>query len=54
MPVKIYPLKRAGIAMLHAFNPSTQEVDRDSWISRGEYEHSLVYRVSSRPARAAQ
>jgi hypothetical protein len=36
----------------HAFNPSTQEADRGRRIS--EFEASLVYRVSSRTARATQ
>jgi hypothetical protein len=35
----------------HAFNPSTQEAEA-GWIS--EFEASLVYRVSSRKARATQ
>jgi hypothetical protein len=36
----------------HAFNPSTREAEAGRWIS--EFEASLVYRVSSRTARAAQ
>jgi hypothetical protein len=36
----------------HAFNPSTWEAERGRWIS--EFETSLVYRVSSRTARATQ
>jgi hypothetical protein len=35
--------------MAHTFNPSTQKVEA-GWIS--EFEASLVYRVSSRTARA--
>jgi hypothetical protein len=34
--------------MAHAFNPSTQEAEA------GEFEASLVYKVSSRTARAIQ
>jgi hypothetical protein len=41
---------RAVVA--HAFNPSTREGGRGRWIS--EFEASLVYRVSSRTARATQ
>jgi hypothetical protein len=37
--------------MAHTFNPSTGE-GRGRWIS--EFEASLVYRVSSRTARATQ
>jgi hypothetical protein len=36
----------------HAFNPSTSPRGRGRWIS--EFEASLVYRVSSRTARATQ
>jgi hypothetical protein len=38
--------------VLHAFNPSTWEGGRGRWIS--ELEASLVYKVSSRTARATQ
>jgi hypothetical protein len=37
--------------VVHTFNPSTQKA-RGRWIS--EFEASLVYKVSSRTARAAQ
>jgi hypothetical protein len=36
----------------HAFNPSTREAEAGRWIS--EFEGSLVYKVSSRTARATQ
>jgi hypothetical protein len=36
--------------MAHAFNPSTWEAEADQF----EFEASLVYRVSSRKARAIQ
>jgi hypothetical protein len=36
----------------HVFNPSTWEAEAGRWIS--EFEASLVYRVSSRTARAIQ
>jgi hypothetical protein len=36
--------------VVHAFNPSTQEAEA----GRSEFEASLVYRVSSRIARATQ
>jgi hypothetical protein len=35
----------------HAFNPSTQEAEAGGFL---EFEASLVYRVSSRTARAIQ
>jgi hypothetical protein len=38
--------------MAHAFNPSTWEAERGRRIS--EFEASLVYKVSSRTARAIQ
>ena len=45
--------KTAGRGMVaHAFNPSTREGGRGRRIS--EFEASLVYRVSSRTARAIQ
>jgi hypothetical protein len=34
------------------FNPSTQKAEAGRWIS--EFEASLIYKVSSRTARAAQ
>jgi hypothetical protein len=37
---------------VHAFNPSTQEEEAGGFIS--EFEASLVYKVSSRTARAIQ
>jgi hypothetical protein len=46
-------LRRAEMqpgVVAHAFNPSTREAER--WIS--EFEASLVYKVSSRTARATQ
>jgi hypothetical protein len=36
----------------NAFNPSTWEAERGRWIS--EFEASLIYKVSSRTARATQ
>jgi hypothetical protein len=47
--------KQAGQAVVaHAFNPSTWEAEAGGgrWIS--EFEASLVYKVSSRTARATQ
>ena len=38
--------------MAHAFNPSIGELEASRWIS--ELEASLVYRESSRTARATQ
>jgi hypothetical protein len=38
--------------MAHAFNPSQHSGGRGRWIS--EFQVSLVYRVSSRTARATQ
>jgi hypothetical protein len=38
--------------VVHAFNPSTREADRGRQIS--EFEASLVYKVSSKSARAIQ
>jgi hypothetical protein len=38
--------------MAHAFNPNTREAEAGGLIS--EFEASLVYRVSSRTARAIQ
>jgi hypothetical protein len=38
------------VAAAHAFNPSTWEADRQI----SEFEASLIYRVSSRTARATQ
>jgi hypothetical protein len=35
----------------HAFNPSTQEAEAGGFLS-SEFEASLVYKVSSRTARA--
>jgi hypothetical protein len=43
--------KKAGV-VVHTFNPSTQEAEAGRQIS--EFEASLVYRVSSRTARAIQ
>jgi hypothetical protein len=42
--------------MAHAFNPSTREADAGGGRRRriSEFEASLVYRVSSRTARATQ
>jgi hypothetical protein len=37
----------------HAFNPSTWEAEAGGFLS-SEFEASLVYRVSSRTARAIQ
>jgi hypothetical protein len=37
--------------VVHAFNPSTQEAEAGGFL---EFEASLVYRVSSRTARATQ
>jgi hypothetical protein len=37
---------------VHTFNPSTWEAEAGGWISK--FEASLVYRVSSRTARATQ
>jgi hypothetical protein len=48
--VKTPCISRAGV-VAHAFNPSTQE-GRGRQIS--EFEASLVYKVSSRTARATQ
>ena len=47
--------KESWVVVAHAFNPSTREVDsggRGRQISA--FEASLVYRVSSRTARATQ
>ena len=38
--------------MAHAFNPNTQEAEAGRQIS--EFEDSLIYKVSSRTARATQ
>ena len=38
--------------VVHTFNPSTWEAEAGRWIS--EFKASLVYRVSSRTARAIQ
>jgi hypothetical protein len=46
----VEPPHRAVV--VYTFNPSTQEAERGRQIS--EFEASLVYRVSSRTARATQ
>jgi hypothetical protein len=38
--------------LMHAFNPSTQEAEASGSIY--EFEDSLIYRMSSRTARATQ
>jgi hypothetical protein len=38
--------------VVHAFNPSTWEAEAGRWISK--FKASLIYRVSSRTARATQ
>jgi hypothetical protein len=42
----------SGAAVAHAFNSSTREAEAGGFLS--EFETSLVYRVSSRTARATQ
>jgi hypothetical protein len=42
--------KKPGV-VAHAFNPSTWEADAGEFL---EFEASLIYRVSSRTARATQ
>jgi hypothetical protein len=39
---------------VHAFNPSTWEAEAGGFLGISEFEASLVYRVSSRTARATQ
>jgi hypothetical protein len=47
----VKPARGLGM-VVHAFNPSTREAGRGRRIS--EFEASLVYKVSSRTARAIQ
>jgi hypothetical protein len=47
----ICPLKKNSRRWAHAFNPSTQEAEAGRFMSS---EASLVYRVSSRTARATE
>jgi hypothetical protein len=47
----IYSVFWPGIVMVHTFNPSTWKAVADGSL---EFEASLVYRVSSRTARATQ
>jgi hypothetical protein len=44
---------RTAIVVAHVFNPSTCEAEVGGFLS-SEFEASLVYRVSSRTARATQ
>lgn len=39
--------------MVHAFDPSTKEIEAGGWISV-RFEASLNYKVSSRPTRASK
>jgi hypothetical protein len=48
MTIHIYPIQ-SRVVVAHAFNPSTWEAEAIS-----EFKASLVYRVSSRTARAIQ
>jgi hypothetical protein len=40
--------------MAHAFNPSTREAKAEAEASISEFKASLVYKVSSKTARATQ
>jgi hypothetical protein len=42
------------VVVVHAFNPSTREAEGGRGRRISEFEASLVYRVSSRTARATQ
>jgi hypothetical protein len=46
-----FEIVRLSSVVAHAFNPSTGEVEAGGFL---EFEASLVYRVSSRTARAIQ
>ena len=50
--VKTLGLSRAMVT--HAFNPNIQEAEGDRGRQISEFEASLVYKVSSRTARATQ